>query len=582
LLSSKEALEVALHLPHPYLQMPVQVQALQEGQMNQIYTFLRKNKVLLRALNYAPMDEDHPSPKRALVDMITHDSEKFARARSYALNLRKRITDVVRVMTSEGVDSIFIKSFHDFPLDSDNFDILVREKEISKARELLERSRFRELVKVREPFKWLYRRVDDGLPISIHLHTGLGWEGVKFVNEADVWEMSTETKLGGVRVGFPSREHHLLITAAHAFFENRRIKLSDIMYMAEALHDAGEIKWDYITDWCAKDHWLESFCIFLRLADCAHQNLYRESLVGKQARGILQDQHGTNDGWKLGRFKSEELPMDLPVTKVGILFFRKVLRTNEEPLPQRISKVASAAFSYVKRRMPLRTELPPVLVCFSGQDGTGKTVHAKRLQNDVMQLIHITNDQLIESKFRIKYVWSRGIGPSIEPLLGVARLLLLGRSSEEVGEYAYKRQMLLRREPMKTFWAFALILGELLEISIRVRPSLLMKRMVICDRYIYDTIVDVECGLGKSIGSNTKRIIERLAPTPQVTFVLDADTSELVKRKGFSDNRALECGKRSYKRWARESNGILIDTTREFRYNSGIIVSKVTHTMMLS
>lgn len=61
------------------------------------------------------------------------------------------------------------------------------EKNVQITKKLLEDLGFREMKHVNEPFKWFFRRVDSDLVMSIHLHAGVAWEGVKFVNENDFW-----------------------------------------------------------------------------------------------------------------------------------------------------------------------------------------------------------------------------------------------------------------------------------------------------------------------------------------------------------------------------------------------------------
>jgi thymidylate kinase len=558
----------------------------------EIYTFLRRNRAILRALNNGSSVGPRWRPKRRFVEQAVSQNQYFAQSDRFAHALRRKISQVSERMRLIGVDMVFVKAANDFPLDSHNFDVLVRPEDLVDANDMLESLGFTELRHVREPFKWLYRRVDSDFPISIHIHTGLGWEGVGFLDASDVWNMRREVVLAeGLRVAFPSAEHHILMTAAHAFFENQCLKLCDLIYMAEAAQCESRINWDDIAEWCARDHWLQTLSMFLELADHVYNKFYGRTLVDKGTFGLLTERKSaylTRERNRLvrGFDKDMDLPMKFHVACVARSFISKVFRTSGKSRRERIATISSASRGYVKRRVPLAAGLRPRLVCFSGQDGTGKTRHARYLSERLVDLIHTMNDEMLEKGFKVRYVWSRGAGSSsvgrsmMEPLLRFARRLLLRSDLRGLRELALRREKLLKTEPARTLWACAVLTDELLQLLLKIRLPSTAGEVVICDRYVYDAVVDVECELGVKLGV-VRNAIERLAGRPQLTFVLDAEPTDIMRRRIGSERTVVECKRRSYLRYLTLEGSALINTAKDFGDNEEVILSRVLRSLLL-
>ncbi len=575
---------MAVYLAHPFLDLPCATRSCTQHGLLPIYSFLRDNRVILRTMNYCQTQKPSLLLKTRFVKEVVQKHELFAQTYDFAFRLRQKIVEITKAITESGVDIIFIKAFNELPLDSHNFDILVKKQNIVYAKKILEKLGFKELVRLREPFKWFYRRVDDDLVISVHLHTKVAWEGVEFVDSDGLWDKYREIKIHDVKIGFPSSEHHLLITVAHAFFENQGLKLCDLMYIAEALQSGEEIDWGYIADWCVSDHWFKAFCTFLQLADHAYKSFYGKRLFEEKIYKILAKKGNIDSALAkklIDQFdKGKNLPVKIPISAVAFAFISKVFKTSGKSFIEKIGKVSSSCRHYIRRRMPLRRELPTFLICFSGQDGTGKTTHAKCLQNELLKTVHVMNDELVEKDFRVKYVWSRGIGLTFEPLLRIIRLLLLGNKSPSMGEYVSKRERLLKMEPITNLWAHAILIDELLQLLIKVKIPLLFRQNVVCDRYIYDALIDVECDLGQNVSKVSEKIIRDLLPKPKTTFITDTGSTEIMRRKKSLEFEVVQCKRKKYLAYLHGERFILVDTKNSLQQNKKEILSRVLETMM--
>jgi len=580
--SSKESL-LAAYMAHPFLDLPNETFSYKQHEMSSIYDFLRRNRVLLRTMNYGLSQKPNLLNKRVFLKELVQKNELFAQAYNYASRLRQKIVEIAKTMEQIGVEIIFIKSLNDFPLDSHNFDILVKEQDLVRARECLKDLGFKELVRLQEPFKVFYRRVDCDTTIStisIHLHTRVAWEGVNFVDSDKLWDKHREIRIDDVTVGFPSSEHHLLITSAHAFFENQRLSLCDLMYMVEAIQSGNRIDWNYIVDWCITDHWFKAFYAFLQMADHAYTSLYEKRLVEQNVYMILAKKGSiARDGLSkklIYQFeKTKGLPIKIPITNVALSFSHKVFRTQGKSLFEKIGKVSSSGWHYLKRRVPLSREFPTFLICFSGQDGTGKTTHAKCLQSELLKTIHMMNDEFAERDLKTKYVWSRGIGSTIDPLLSIIRVLLLGSKSPRMGEYVSKRETLLNMKSIRNIWAHVTLADEALQLLIKVRLPLFFQQNIISDRYIYDALVDAECDLTQNVSEALRNSVTNLLPKPDIVFIADAEPAEIMKRKKDLEFAKVKCKRKKYLTYLNDERFILLDTEKDLQQNRIEILSKV-------
>jgi len=556
---------LAAFLAHPRLNISKETLPLKQHEIDAIYSFLRDNKVILQTLDYSLVSKSYSPEKKRLVRELVERHGSFAETHELALVLKQEILKIMKPLIDNGVEVIFIKSLAKIPLDSDNFDILVKKQYVQKAKKILEDLGFTELRKLREyewggpPHKFLYRKLYKGIVMSIHLHTQVAWEGVKFVDEKELWNTICEAKIDGVQLGFPSPENHLLITVAHAFFENKCLKLSDLMFMVEDFEYGCGIDWNYIADCTINGGWFEPFYTILRLANHIHKFLFERKLINEDIFGKLAQKGHLSRTPSLEKqlidlfSKKPTLPVKIPNSRIIIAFIKKVFSTPNFSFIDKSKKIFSTSRSYVKRRLKWGM---PSLVCFSGQDGTGKTKHSKSLQNELAQRNISSN-----------YVWSRGIGLSIEPFLRTGRLLLLGSKLSQSSKYLSKRKILLTKEPLKTLWTYTMLADEMLLLLIKVRIPVSLGRVVICDRYIPDVIVDAKCELGKDVGWIIEECIMKLVPKPTIHFILDAKPEEIMERKKDLNPQLVKCRRHHYLIYSRREKHALIHTDRTLEQN---------------
>jgi len=132
-----------------------------------------------------------------------------------------------------------------------------------------------------------------------------------------------------------------------------------------------------------------------------------------------------------------------------------------------------------------------VIICFNGIDGSGKSLQA-----------HALVERLNGAGYPAVYAWLGGESPVTRPLIRLGQRLLraptvqltLERRSDAGTQYrAYigATRRLFRRRAIRDLWLHISLLEHACEIWLAVLPHLRRDRIVVCDRYLYDTIINV-------------------------------------------------------------------------------------------
>jgi thymidylate kinase len=172
-----------------------------------------------------------------------------------------------------------------------------------------------------------------------------------------------------------------------------------------------------------------------------------------------------------------------------------------------------------------------MLITFSGLDGSGKTTLVRLLRT---RLERRDVPATVSHMYRDVGVYA----------LGRALVRRLGRRAERAGsgrvkggdpapDIIWNRSLRLLVYP----------LDLLLFACYRLYVEGVKRRVLIMDRYFYDTLVDVSFRRGTS---RAARILRRLTPTPSVPVLLDISPAEAFARKGEHGLQFLESKRAAY------------------------------------
>ena len=188
------------------------------------------------------------------------------------------------------------------------------------------------------------------------------------------------------------------------------------------------------------------------------------------------------------------------------------------------------------------------LICFIGIDGSGKTTLAK-------ELVKTMNERGI----RYKYVYGM-LEPIIVKLcnfIGI-KILLRGKDVfEDYVEYSTaKRSAIERHSFLFSFYRHLFLFEYFLQLIFKVRFPFMLGKNIVCDRYVYDTVItDLSGGMGYS-GAKIRDLIKKcfyVAPKPDLVFLIDLPEEVAFQRK--DDTPAIE--------YLKERRGIYLDVAKE-------------------
>lgn len=210
-----------------------------------------------------------------------------------------------------------------------------------------------------------------------------------------------------------------------------------------------------------------------------------------------------------------------------------------------------------------------VLICFIGVDGSGKTTQAKAL-----------HESLARTGIKTRYVWIRFEPKLIKPLVAMAKGLFF-RGKDVFSDYAgyvKTKRNLSQNTVLLTTYQYLLLLDYFLQIFQRVKVPLMRGEVIVCDRYIHDTVADLAVDYGYS-DEETQKLLRsylRLFPNPDLVFLLDLPEQLAYQRKGDVPSIDYLAQRRKiYLNMGKEYNVVALDATKGLIELKDIVKSSV-------
>ncbi|MGC8827801.1 MAG: nucleotidyltransferase family protein, partial [Anaerolineae bacterium] len=353
--------------------------------------FWRRNKVpILTLVHAAPAHEWWSVP--AVAAALHVEEESFARQRAEFELVRQ-------AWAEEGISAVFIKAaglLPSFPHTSDNLDVFIPPAKEDMARRLLRQLGYVELRSIEEPHKYLFKRFRFGEEVcAVHLHLRLEWS-VSFLHEERVWERRRPAP-DDAGLFIPSLEDALLITLAHALYENKCLKLGDVLRVSAFLGQE-PLDWEYIWGTARSKGWEAGLAFALLAYDKLERELYAAPALPVEQR--QRAERALQGIWQRPAREHLAGPAQFPLPvrfafSKG-LFFAKMLSDENVPWPARLADAGTHLVTGTKLKLHLHSQ-PAMLVAISGVDGSGKTTQARALAH-----------AFARCGLRARYVWGRG------------------------------------------------------------------------------------------------------------------------------------------------------------------------------
>lgn len=161
-----------------------------------------------------------------------------------------------------------------------------------------------------------------------------------------------------------------------------------------------------------------------------------------------------------------------------------------------------------------------MVICFSGIDGSGKT----SIINGVIR-------ELENSGYKTKYIWLRYNHYLTKVLLAFCRLVGLTRYEYPDGIRVGYHDFYRSRTVSLLFVAFTYIDTLLVSIVLVYLPSLFTKRVLVCDRWVLDIMIDLEIDtrIEFRAGGWLERLFLGLVPTRAQCYLIKRSQEDVLK-----------------------------------------------------
>lgn len=497
---------------------------------------LIKNRVPLNSLKNDPVFKTCP-----LASSV--DFQKAEHAETLiGTSLRDEYGELRQALLQKGIQSILLKSSGlapSFPYTSDNLDTLVQSENINLSRQVLNALGYVELRNIEEPQKWLFRKFTAGESISaIHLHGVVGW-GVPFLDDSALWKRARASE-DDPWVMIPSPEDAFLITIAHAFYENKSFKLLDIARIRHCLH-RGNLDFTNMESIARKRGWEDGLAFCLLLYSQLEVALYDETLIPKVVLAWAQSILSANtwlSQWLEKSLKRDEahFPFKLSFFFGKTLYYRKTLNDSQRKLMTRWYDVVSTFVWGVKHKLHISGQRG-MIISLSGIDGAGKTVHSQSLVN-----------AFETSEIKAHVYWSR-FGSSAQKN-DVRRHGAAKRHPSDIATSLARRRQRLHNPLVRSGWLVFNLIGFIMRCNLHLRFPHWLGGVVVCDRYVYDAMVEIQSSLPSDSRwlTTAEWLLAHLCPRPGVAWLLDAPAEVSVGRQADEKGGTAACEELSKQR----------------------------------
>jgi len=193
------------------------------------------------------------------------------------------------------------------------------------------------------------------------------------------------------------------------------------------------------------------------------------------------------------------------------------------------------------------------IIALVGPDASGKT-----------SLANLLVDLLLKEGIKFRYRWMRFHHLLSLPLLGCARIVGLSESRTLRNGKSISLHHFYRSKFFSVAYSIALFVDTVLFTIAKIYfPLLVLRRNLICDRFTYDTIVDLMVSTGTSDFRDARitRAFLMLVPRNAEIVMLMADEEVLVRRRDdIIHDENLRTRLLIYKRIAEELGITIVDT----------------------
>lgn len=170
----------------------------------------------------------------------------------------------------------------------------------------------------------------------------------------------------------------------------------------------------------------------------------------------------------------------------------------------------------------------------------------------------------------MKYVWAASKPFLLYPFLFFTRTLGYWDTVKE-GAWtdALENAPYKVRERLGKIYLALLFVDYLVITFVKVRLPLIFRRTLVCDRYVYDLLMEV--ALSGFHATLFSRLMPHLAPEPNIVFFVNASPKLIIERRPTFSEVDIRAKQQVYQNLARMFGFKTIDTRNGFEENQNYI-----------
>ncbi len=163
-------------------------------------------------------------------------------------------------------------------------------------------------------------------------------------------------------------------------------------------------------------------------------------------------------------------------------------------------------------------------ICFIGIDGSGKSTQAQ----NIVKYFENYNE-------KVKYVWLGWSPTLLKPFLKFIKKKILikkGITEEQYTSYTELKKHVFKNKLKQNVWFCYITLDYFFQVLINIMiPITFLKKSIVCDRYIYDLVIDLSINFNITASLLFKNFPQYLFPTPDMIFFIDVKEEIAFDRK---------------------------------------------------
>jgi thymidylate kinase len=164
----------------------------------------------------------------------------------------------------------------------------------------------------------------------------------------------------------------------------------------------------------------------------------------------------------------------------------------------------------------------PMFICITGIDGVGKTTH-----------VNLILGHLKEKGIKCQYKWLRFHHLFSLPLLAFCRIAGYTRLSTLGGTQKCSYHEFYRSRLISTLYPWILLIDTTIFTTIKVYIPMLLGNSIVCDRFVYDTLIDIAVATKNHEIHNKKvgKLFLKLIPKNANFVMLNLDKKVILSRR---------------------------------------------------